>query len=731
MRPIRNGAQFCVGNLVEKQSLAAVKELWNVWEIHSLILVSLFLQVLLFLMADMRRRSTSSVLHTVLWLAYLSADAVAIFVLGHLAVRASEPRHQLMSFWAPFVLVHLGGQDTITALAKQDNELWRRHLLTLVTQVAVAGYVVAKASWHDTRLKAAMLLVFLSGCVKYADRIVCLFFASQANLRSEHLRILKYLLHALNTADGYREQEAADDMKRTLDKMSRGMRVVVGEVILSVDAPPNDNTTVLAAEDLPSLLAEFQSSANHYRAYDSVGAYLVYRYMFLYTKILLRECLYILYTEMLPQVFKDASSFFDAVLVFFLFFLFFLPLLLYTFLQFVSIPVALVLFTLTKKGDQLHTSRADITVSYILLVGATVLDVSSATILLFSKFKFNLPPRFFHVANHILPSCITKQWSEKLAQYSIIKRHVIQHTTGMASVRQWIGRRLGGWGVGLLDLTHIPITKPIKEFILDNLLFHGTRGEWHIASTRGLLVVRNWMNSHQDEASTKTGKTLEKIISSCADFPMSVLIWHIATDICYYSGDNTSTNSDQAKKDKEVSRELSNYIMYLVFKCGVKLTTDSQIVHDKAHREITRDILPEQTTQGEKAAVMQIFEANKTEQQQDHSIVEIKKQEEPVDKGNNVAENHVQKLLQSARDLDSSPVLPRACKLAQELISIIDEADRWGLIAGVWSEMLYYTAPRCGANFHYEHLSTGGEFATHVLVLMRELGPFLPPPNNA
>ncbi|KAF8671844.1 hypothetical protein HU200_049841 [Digitaria exilis] len=150
----------------------AFQELWNLWEIHCLILISLCLQVFLFLFAGSRRRSASPVLHTVLWLAYLSADTVAIFVLGHLAVHASQPGHQLMSFWAPFVLVHLGGQETITALSRQDNELWKRHLLSLVSQVGVAGYVVAKASWRDGRLKAAMVLMFISGCFKYAEHIL-------------------------------------------------------------------------------------------------------------------------------------------------------------------------------------------------------------------------------------------------------------------------------------------------------------------------------------------------------------------------------------------------------------------------------------------------------------------------------------------------------------------------------------------------------------------------------
>jgi hypothetical protein len=52
--------------------------------------------------------------------------------------------------------------------------------------------------------------------------------------------------------------------------------------------------------------------------------------------------------------------------------------------------------------------------------------------------------------------------------------------------------------------------------------------------------------------------------SSIIDFPTGVLIWHIATNMCYYyRGENAS--SDEAKKHVLVNRKLSNYVMYLVF----------------------------------------------------------------------------------------------------------------------------------------------------------------------
>uniref|UniRef100_A0A0E0RJH0 DUF4220 domain-containing protein n=1 Tax=Oryza rufipogon TaxID=4529 RepID=A0A0E0RJH0_ORYRU len=372
---------------------------------------------------------------------YLSADSVAILVLGHLAVREREPGHQLVSFWAPFVLVHLGGQDTITAFSRQDNELWLRHLLNLVTQVAVAGYVVAKASWPDVRLRAAMIITFVSGSIKYAERTLCLYLASP-------------------------------------EKVS-----------------PNS------------------------------------------------------------------------------------------------------LFTAANKAGQLHPSSsrrsADVTVSYILLVGAIILDAT------------------------------------------------------------------------------------IKKLILDNLLHFGTRAEWNCSSSRGQLALRKWK-------AAAAGSALDKSTSSGVDFSTSVLIWHIATDMRYYTttrdGDSSSICSDDDRV--KTSRQLSSYIIYLVFNCGVMCLLASQGNNPDEKVAVVTKLL--------------------------------------LEGGNNNDE-----LLQRAKAALYYPVVPHAQKVAKELININDEAHRWGLIADVWVEMLYYTAPRCGAAFHYEHLSTGGEFVTHILFLIQILLPLL------
>uniref|UniRef100_A0A452XKL0 DUF4220 domain-containing protein n=1 Tax=Aegilops tauschii subsp. strangulata TaxID=200361 RepID=A0A452XKL0_AEGTS len=122
--------------------------------------------------AGFRKRYDSRALSVLLWLAYLSADTVALFVLGHLTcVVHDDPRHQMVLFWAPFMLLHLGGQDTITAFSMEDCALWKRHLLNLTTQVALAIYVVGKQWQGDKQLVAPMVLIFISGTAKYMERI--------------------------------------------------------------------------------------------------------------------------------------------------------------------------------------------------------------------------------------------------------------------------------------------------------------------------------------------------------------------------------------------------------------------------------------------------------------------------------------------------------------------------------------------------------------------------------
>jgi hypothetical protein len=127
-------------------------ELWNQWELRIMILLSLSLQIFLII--------TGIWFGMFVWLAYLSADWLATITLGILArsLGGSESKGTtsnatfISAFWAPMLLVHLGGPDAITAYSIEDNELWSRHLLQLLTQLVVAFYASFRSWWSNDPL---------------------------------------------------------------------------------------------------------------------------------------------------------------------------------------------------------------------------------------------------------------------------------------------------------------------------------------------------------------------------------------------------------------------------------------------------------------------------------------------------------------------------------------------------------------------------------------------------
>ena len=154
----------------------SLKKLWNNWELRVLVLVSLTLQLFLFHFGRQRRYNVKTWIHIFLWFCYLVADSVATVALGVISNKQqncgndSKLHNELAAFWAPFMLLHLGGQDTITAYAIQDNELWLRHLLSLVAQSCVATYIF-NTSLRGHWLSLLTIPMLVAGFIRYAERI--------------------------------------------------------------------------------------------------------------------------------------------------------------------------------------------------------------------------------------------------------------------------------------------------------------------------------------------------------------------------------------------------------------------------------------------------------------------------------------------------------------------------------------------------------------------------------
>lgn len=164
------------------------RNLWDEWNIRVAVLLSLFFQVVLIALASSRRRSGSRILAAAIWSPYLLADWIAAFAVGLISNgQANESpgkaavNKQLAAFWAPFLLLHLGGPDAITAFSLEDNELWIRHLLGVVIQLVAVVYVFLQSLPNDYWILTALL--FLAGGCKYAERTLSLYQACLGNFR--------------------------------------------------------------------------------------------------------------------------------------------------------------------------------------------------------------------------------------------------------------------------------------------------------------------------------------------------------------------------------------------------------------------------------------------------------------------------------------------------------------------------------------------------------------------
>ncbi|KAL4637089.1 hypothetical protein ACB092_03G055900 [Castanea dentata] len=160
-----------------------VKKLWDKWNIRSFVLLSLFLQRFFAFYSFPEKEDSKE-------MAYLLADWAASFAVG--LVFDSEEKYTsgpdkvdntgfLLVLWVPFLLLTVDGQDGITSFAVQDNELWLRHLIWLILQVATTGFVFFQ-SVHQNRLWIPTLLLLLAGTIKYSERTIALYLASSDSL---------------------------------------------------------------------------------------------------------------------------------------------------------------------------------------------------------------------------------------------------------------------------------------------------------------------------------------------------------------------------------------------------------------------------------------------------------------------------------------------------------------------------------------------------------------------
>ena len=639
--------------------------LWNKWELRVLILLSLSLQLCLSYFGRRRRYSVKPHIHIFLWFCYLVADSVAIIALGVISSKqgnSSSRRYYdndsgvengLMAFWAPFMLLHLGGQDTITAYAVQDNDLWLRHLLALVVQSGVAIYIV-RISWKGNWLSILTILMLLAGFIKYAERI----WAMQSANR-------------IPTVDGYKFRS-----DHALKEKNTG--ITDGEKTISIK---NGTRSKYDRNDnFPKFRPLFLNRKIHHSTVEALAFTLrmgTFERAFEILEIELGHAYDTFYTKI--PLFCTASG------------------CLFRCISFSSIVFVLVFF-LIKERPNYKDQQIDLIITYILLVGAVVIEIYAVMLLVTS----DVGPQWLKKLkkNPLRENCsatLCKQtWSKRIGQFNMLNfclknnKLKILPPELFPHFQEWFFNYVLPKLSLKLEMvfyrtitTYPPISDNLKQLV------------WEIFRQKTSLQTPGFSEYYNRYISGDEYLEVE--------IYQSIIIWHIATDLCFHT-DNDDKKDFPAEVDvegqplkninawKNVSKEISDYMMYILTMCPFLLSSrNAEVSFAKACEQVQEALnnRPESSPQDACRSVMSYpFSKNK---------------------GN---------FSRGDGDPSDSLLLYDAFQVTKKLR---ETGQQWEILVRYWVEHLGFVATLCQGKNHAKQLLRGGEFLTHVWFLIEHL----------
>ncbi|KAF7067361.1 hypothetical protein CFC21_073259 [Triticum aestivum] len=763
--------------------------------------------------------------------------------------------------WAPVLLIHLGGQDLITAYNIEDNELWTRHIFTSVSQVTVAIYVFCK-SWPggDMRLLLASICLFVVGILKCVEKPQALRSASINSLVSSSGPALRRNTDGeggINSLEDYVKKARAFVQTNPRHQAQEGDAQAQGEdaaMDIEADYQPRAHGEVTTMDiqpdhhplssstwksrlnqiieersrrykqrvkEIKSLVDDYNMTLEVYKLFlDLASSY--------HDRLAILEFIWVrdgnqaygllqnrlsgafdlLYTKrkmfsLMEKRRKENSTIWvflsDCVRV-----------------SAAFLPWAAI--SLFHKSHRDAYNANDVKVTYALLCCTAVLEICSSCMTMrdqgyagsdqgeassgsrVAKYKqarrrvvlhlrviviwFQCPPIMDWLANLLRA---LRQFSSKallnsfVAQYNLVwffacnkrrsswKMHIAKFFNCKDFVDQYCGSMVPcNSTVAITELVLEYVKKGWEDQIKD------ADSYWKFNDRRG------WGTLQVNKCDQELGYSLRR------PFDESVLLWHIATDFCfYYIGASADHQCATAQCIQDASgeghgcavwcersphheranrcRELSNYMIYLLFiNPEMLLPGTRRNLFTTANADL-EEILKDENTSLKKIlkdepSLMEIlgkkdsniwiiwkvlFDAKRKWREETKrglvqtviSKVQSTECSEVVactklsPNAETISKKQPTECIELPSDAEIlSKVQPTqgfiidAWKLAEALLDFGDEKKMWEVIEGVWVEMLCFSASKCRGYLHAKSLGTGGELLTYIWLLLSHMG---------
>ncbi|XBI82310.1 hypothetical protein VPH35_091029 [Triticum aestivum] len=359
---------------------------------------------------------------------------------------------------------------------------------------------------------------------------------------------------------------------------------------------------------------------------------------------------------------------------------------------------------------EVHTGRAEEIITLFVLATFLLIEILQATFYLASDWcKVSVTCRYVKrswchhnafiqkLVGYISRFAIFGYLKNKIGQYSIIPRMTAGDSFG--------------------DSSHpVNMLQTVKRAIASSLIScdgRPTNGEGSLEG-KGVLLEFSWALQGQSQTET-------------------MLIWSIATDYCHMTpptGDGehvngASENEQDTKVNRTVSVCLSRYCTYLMNSAPELLPGhfgDTKLAMSEVKREAykalrsqnvsSRPGLTSQNVNSESGdwsfILKHILDSNDVELPAFVSIA---------------ASQKIYQVMNGLQDQGADrSIFMRGVKLGKQLEAISSSALRWKIMADFWAEKILYIAPSDNVKGHMELLAKGGEFLTHIWVLLTHAG---------
>ncbi|CAM0948334.1 unnamed protein product [Alopecurus aequalis] len=653
-------------------------DLWNTWSIQILVLLSLGLQVALFLFAGIRRREAHELLRFLLWLAYQLADYTAIYALGHLSIRGGHP---IVAFWAPFLLLHLGGPDNITAYSLEDSKLWKRHLLSAILQVLGAGYVFFEhAASMAALLRLSFILMFVVGVVKYGERTRALMLSNLDTIRGSVKKQTPamhrhYHPHDMVCKGGELDEESLVRRAHSLFHICK--RAMVDYPVIEEDSQSQDTTNATGEE---------------VRFWNLMENELSLMYDMLYTKAAVIHT-WVGYTV--------------------------------RFISPLAVLASLLLFKFTSK-DAHH--EVDVVLTYILYGGALFMETTSLLNALGSSWtyaflsttrwrwlrytalcneRWDRLRRFVVCLHHLVmvgggSRYTSRRWSRTIGQYNMLHFCTRSESALLGKLAKIVGLGLKEWW----NRWHYSCPIEMPDHVRNRISKHMVKVYMGGDSINSLGMLRKrWGKEPLHCHNLPKGKFK---YSLGVEFQECIIIWHIATDVFL---SKSTVAAEEGSLDVDAIKVISNYMMYLLVEQPDMLPGLSQ---NRLYQRTCENLVNARRSSGPKHENLWAKLKNL-----------VRLQDDPCSKSRLADRAELAKTIYDEYKCrgfsQDSPRLPYVANLAEDLLRLEKNGttDSVKFILDVWTDILFYASNKCSRKAHAEKLNSGGELTT-ILWLMAE-----------